>query len=86
MPETRQPEIQGTGWYEAYCDAMLENDRRAAQARIEMAQAAIQERIAQLRSITVPSSREEKDLSYALSHLAILTQRIGLESEKTLWD
>ncbi len=73
-------------WYVIYCAAMLESDRNRALVRIESAQQAIQNRIAELRFVPAKSAREVSDLSNALTQLGILLEQLDYESEKTLWD
>ena len=73
-------------WYQAYFLAMVENDRSLALTRIESAQKAIQERVAELDRFTPADSREIQDLTNALIYLGILVMHVGGESESLLWD
>lgn len=73
-------------WYQAYFLAMVENDRSLALTRIESAQQAIRERVAELHHFTQADSREVQDLTNALIYLGILVMHIGGESESLLWD
>jgi hypothetical protein len=92
QPEQETPGAQpaaGSGcvnWYLIYCAAMLESDRNRALVRIESAQQAIQDRIAQLRFVPAKSGREVSDLSNALTQLGILLEQLDYENERTLWD
>lgn len=73
-------------WYDIYFLAMVENDRDLALARIERAQNAINERLAELHEIPPADTREMRDLTSALIYLGILLKQIGCESERLLWD
>jgi len=74
------------GWYSVYSAAMLESNRDRTLSRIDHAQRAIQNRVAELRVSPASGSREITDLSDALNHLAILLQNFSDESGRILWD
>jgi hypothetical protein len=78
--------VSGPQWYSLYCSAMLELDRGKAPFQIGCAQKAIDERIAELRAAPPVHAREPQDLSHASSHLRILHEQIGAQSERMLWD
>lgn len=73
-------------WYHEYFLAMVENDRSLALTRIERAQEAIQERVAELQNMSPMNMREMQDLTSALIYLGILLMQVGEESESLLWD
>jgi hypothetical protein len=73
-------------WYSIYRSAMLERDRHKAFSEIACAEKAIQERVAELRAVPAANAREEQDLNQASTHLRILHQQIGMESEGMFWD
>jgi len=73
-------------WYHTYFLAMVENDRNTAVTRIENAQRAIQERVAELHESASSDVREMQDLTSAFIYLGILLMQVGGESESLLWD
>lgn len=90
--QSTQAELRNNGncerpsWYQAYFLAMVENDRDQALTRIEGAQNAIHERLAELQETPPDDLREMRDLTSALIYLGILLKQIGCESERLLWD
>ncbi len=78
--------MSGPQWYSIYRSAMLELDRGKASSRIARAEQAIQERMAELRATPAAHPREPQDLNHASTHLRILHQQIGSQSERMLWD
>lgn len=74
------------GWYRVYYTALLEGDRQRARAKIDRAQKAIHERLAELHADVPSSEREPQDLQNAQTYLGILLQHIGSESGRVLWD
>jgi hypothetical protein len=84
----RAPEtvVQGrSGWFVAYCAAMLESSREMTLARVERAQKAIRDRFEELR-FAPHGDREERDLRDALSHLGNLLNHLGSDRGRLLWD
>ncbi len=75
-----------SGWFAAYCAAMLESSREKALTRIERAQKAIRDRVEELRFAPSVADREERDLSDALSHLGNLLSHVRSERGRLLWD
>lgn len=83
--ETRTPRDEPS-WYRTYYLAVLEGDRYKAKVKIDRAQQAIQDRMAQLRSETPCTPREPQDLCNALLFLGILMQHISGDAGGVLWD
>ncbi len=75
-----------SGWFAAYCAAMLESSREKALTRIERAQKAIRDRVEELRFAPTSGDREERDLRDALNHLGNLLNHLGSERGRLLWD
>ena len=75
-----------SGWFAAYCAAMLESSRERTLARIEKAQQAIRDRVEELRFDPGTGEREERDLRDALSHLGNLLNHLGSPRGGLLWD
>ena len=73
-------------WYQTYFFAVIESDRQRALPRIELAQRAIHDRVAELRTQPSANPRELQDLHNALAYLGILLQYIGKETGNLLWD
>lgn len=74
------------GWYRIYYTALLEGDRQRARAKIDRAQKAIHQRLAELGAAVPSTEREPQDLQNAQTYLGILLQHIGSESGNVLWD
>jgi hypothetical protein len=74
------------GWYRIYYTALLEGDRRRARAKIDRAQKAIDQRLAELGAAVPSTKREPQDLQNAQTYLGILLQHIGSDSGNVLWD
>lgn len=81
-----ETEVRQPAWYRVYFQAMVENDRNSALAKIECAQKAIRERVSELREFAPSDVREVQDLTNALIYLGILLMHIGDKGESRLWD
>jgi len=86
FPLTRTESGAEPGWYRIYYTALLEGDRQRARTKIDRAQKAIHQRLAELGVAVPRSEREPQDLQNAQTYLGILLQYIGSESGSVLWD
>ena len=86
FPRTKTESGAEPGWYRIYYTALLEGDRGRARAKIDRAQKAIHQRLAELGPVVPSTEREPQDLENAQTYLGILLQYIGSESGNVLWD
>lgn len=86
LREVRTARGDEPGWYRIYYTALLEGDRHRARTKIDRAQKAIHQRLAELHAAVPSSEREAQDLQNAQTYLGILLQHIGSDSGNVLWD
>jgi hypothetical protein len=73
-------------WYSLFREAILEPKRDKVLRQIDRARNAICTRMSELQSAPPNNQREPSDLSDALRYLAILSQHVGQETSKVLWE
>lgn len=75
-----------SSWYSVFREAILEPKRDKVLPQIDRARNAIWIRLSELQSGPPDNQREPSDLSDALHYLAILSQHVGQETGKILWE
>lgn len=73
-------------WYSLFREAILEPKREKVIPQIDRARNAISLRMSELQSLPPNNHRETSDLDDALRYLAILSQHVGRDTGKILWE
>ncbi|MFY9741534.1 MAG: hypothetical protein WA252_21125 [Candidatus Sulfotelmatobacter sp.] len=73
-------------WYSLFRAAILESQLEKVLPQIDRARDAISVRMSELQSVPASNHRETTDMSDALRYLAILSQHVGRDTGKILWE